>query len=263
MTEYPHRHGRLASARPAALPAPVHRLQGARGQGHAGHRARRGRLPLRFGRPADSRRHGGALVRQRRATAAQSWRTRRYRQMLELPYYNSFFQTAHPPAIELAATARRSDAAAVQPRLLHGLGVRSQRYRRAHGAALLGPARAARSHGDHQPRERLSRQHDGRAQAWVAWRSCTRRAACPSPASSTSVSRTGTATAATCRPRNSGWWRRARSSRKSWSSAPTRSRHSSASPSRAPAASSFRRRRTGPRSSASASGTASCWWPTK
>jgi putrescine aminotransferase len=25
-----------------------------------------------------------------------------YRQMLELPYYNSFFQTAHPPAIELA-----------------------------------------------------------------------------------------------------------------------------------------------------------------
>lgn len=27
-----------------------------------------------------------------------------YRQMLELPYYNLFFQTAHPPAIELAAT---------------------------------------------------------------------------------------------------------------------------------------------------------------
>ncbi len=26
-----------------------------------------------------------------------------YRQMLELPYYNSFFQTAHPPAIELAS----------------------------------------------------------------------------------------------------------------------------------------------------------------
>ena len=25
-----------------------------------------------------------------------------YRQLLELPYYNSFFQTAHPPAIELA-----------------------------------------------------------------------------------------------------------------------------------------------------------------
>ncbi len=25
-----------------------------------------------------------------------------YRQMLTLPYYNSFFQTAHPPAIELA-----------------------------------------------------------------------------------------------------------------------------------------------------------------
>jgi putrescine aminotransferase len=25
-----------------------------------------------------------------------------YRQMLELPYYSSFFKTAHPPAIELA-----------------------------------------------------------------------------------------------------------------------------------------------------------------
>ena len=25
-----------------------------------------------------------------------------YRQMLELPYYNTFFQTSHPPAVELA-----------------------------------------------------------------------------------------------------------------------------------------------------------------
>ena len=30
-----------------------------------------------------------------------------YRQMLELPYYNSFFQCANPPAIELAATLAR------------------------------------------------------------------------------------------------------------------------------------------------------------
>ena len=28
-----------------------------------------------------------------------------YRQMLKLPYYNSFFQCANPPAIELAAAA--------------------------------------------------------------------------------------------------------------------------------------------------------------
>ena len=33
--------------------------------------------------------------RKERAEAA-------YHQLLELPYYNSFFQTAHPPAIQLA-----------------------------------------------------------------------------------------------------------------------------------------------------------------
>ncbi len=36
------------------------------------------------------------------ATAASELAEAAYRQLLELPYYNSFFQTAHPPAIELA-----------------------------------------------------------------------------------------------------------------------------------------------------------------
>ena len=45
-----------------------------------------------------------------------------YKQMLELPYYNSFFQSSTPPAIELRANPQGSDAAAVQPCFLYGLG---------------------------------------------------------------------------------------------------------------------------------------------
>jgi putrescine aminotransferase len=55
----------------------------------------------------------------------------------ELPYYNSFFQCANPPAIELSREAGGGDAAAVQACLLHGLGQRVERYRHPHGAALL------------------------------------------------------------------------------------------------------------------------------
>ena len=49
-----------------------------------------------------------------------------YRQMLELPYYNSFFQVAHPPAIELARLLVEVTPAAVQSRLLHRLRIRGE-----------------------------------------------------------------------------------------------------------------------------------------
>ena len=87
-----------------------------------------------------------------------------YKQMLELPYYNSFFQSTTPPAIELA----RMLAEVTPPQFNHvfytGSGSEAndtmvrlvRRYWQ-----LLGPARAKR---DHFALERLSRQHHGRRQ---------------------------------------------------------------------------------------------------
>ena len=43
-------------------------------------------------------------------------------QMRELPYYNNFFQCAHPPSIELAAMLAGNQPAAVQSRVFCGLG---------------------------------------------------------------------------------------------------------------------------------------------
>ena len=85
-----------------------------------------------------------------------------YRQMLELPYYNSFFQTAHPPAIELAKRLVDLTPPQFNRVFFTGSGLGGQRHGRAAGAPLLGPARPAGAQGHHQPRERLPRQHHGR-----------------------------------------------------------------------------------------------------
>ena len=60
------------------------------------------------------------------------------RQMQQLPYYNLFFQTSHPPCCRAGHPAGRDHAFPPQPRLLHRLGFRVQRHRAAHGAPLLG-----------------------------------------------------------------------------------------------------------------------------
>ena len=62
---------------------------------------RRRRVPLRVRRPSHPRRHVGTVVRESRLRS-QGAADAAYRQLLELPYYNSFFQVSHPPAIELA-----------------------------------------------------------------------------------------------------------------------------------------------------------------
>ncbi len=85
-----------------------------------------------------------------------------YRQMLELPYYNSFFQTAHPPVIELAKQLVDLTPPQFNRVFFTGSGSEGndtvvrlvRRY-----WDLLGEPRAQ---GDHQPRQRLPRQHDGR-----------------------------------------------------------------------------------------------------
>ncbi len=48
------------------------------------------------------------------------------RQLQTLPYYNSFFQCTHPPAIELATLLVRGGAAVFRPRLLYELRIRGQ-----------------------------------------------------------------------------------------------------------------------------------------
>ena len=87
-----------------------------------------------------------------------------YRQMLELPYYNSFFQTAHPPAIELAKQLVDLTPPQFNHVFFTGLGFGRQRHGRAARAPLLGPARPAGAQGHHQPAERLPRQHHGRGE---------------------------------------------------------------------------------------------------
>ena len=121
-----------------------------------------------------------------------------YRQMLELPYYNSFFQTAHPPAIELAK--QLVDLTPPQFNRVFFTGSGSE------GNDTV--VRLVRRYWDllGQPERKviISRRTPTTAAPWparasAAWRSCTSRAACRFRTSSTSRSRTGTARAATCR----------------------------------------------------------------
>ena len=85
-----------------------------------------------------------------------------YKQMLELPYYNSFFQSTTPPAIELARILKEVTPPQFNHVFYTGSGSEAndtlirlvRRYWQ-----LLGPARAQR---DHFALEWLSRQHHRR-----------------------------------------------------------------------------------------------------
>ena len=142
--------------------------------------------------------------------------------MRELPYYNSFFKSANPPAIELAQLLDELTPPQFHRVFFTQSGSEAQRHDPAHGAPLLGPDGPAEAQGHHQPHQRLSRQHDGRRRASAAWPPCTPRAACRSPTSCTSSSRTGTRTASTSRRRNTACAPRGGSRRRSRSSAPER-----------------------------------------
>ena len=66
-----------------------------------------------------------------------------YEQMLELPYYNTFFKTAAPPTVMLAAKISRLLGGQSQPRLLQQFGLGSHRHRHpAHALLLAGQGRA-------------------------------------------------------------------------------------------------------------------------
>ena len=87
-----------------------------------------------------------------------------YDQMLELPYYNTFFKTSTPPAAELARVLSEIAPNKMSARLLWHVGIGCQRHHRAHGAPILEPVRQAGEEDHHQPHQRLSRQHHGLGQ---------------------------------------------------------------------------------------------------
>ena len=89
---------------------------------------------------AHSRRHGRPVVRQRGLRPQGAGRRRPIRQMLELPYYNTFFKTATPPSIELAEKLAELTPDGPGARLLRVLGLGGQRHHRADGPPLLEPA---------------------------------------------------------------------------------------------------------------------------
>ena len=62
-----------------------------------------------------------------------------HEQMMELPYYNTFFKTTTPPAVELSQVLADLTPPASQPCVLRLLGLRRQRHHRAHGPAVLEP----------------------------------------------------------------------------------------------------------------------------
>ena len=115
------------------------------------------------------------------------------RQMKELPYYNTFFQTSHVPVIELAARN--------WPQLIPG-DLNHTFFASSGSEANDTNMRLVRRYWDLKgkpdktifvsPQERLPRLIHGQRRPWAAWRQCTPRAACRSRTSCTSASPTGT-----------------------------------------------------------------------
>ena len=82
-------------------------------------------------------------------------------QMLQLPFYNTFFRTATVPGGAAGDQDRRAHRRQAAARVLQQLGLGGQRHGLPPGAPLLGPARPAQAQDLHQPLERLPRL-DGR-----------------------------------------------------------------------------------------------------
>jgi putrescine aminotransferase len=151
----------MAGGRRRALPAPLHRLPGAGAKG--------ARIITRADNIYlwDSEGHKildamSGLWCVNVGYGQQALIDAATRSCSELPFYNAFFQTATPPAIELAELLAEVTPPQFQHVFFSGLGLRGQRHRGAHGAPLLGPAGPARAPGDHQPAQRLPRLDHGR-----------------------------------------------------------------------------------------------------
>jgi putrescine---pyruvate transaminase len=185
-----------------------------------------------------------------------------YRQMLELPYYNSFFQTAHPPVIELAKqlvdltppqfnrvffTGSGSEGNDTVVRLVRRywdlLGQPERKVIISRVNAYHGSTMAGASLGG------MAFMHE--------------QGGLPIPDIVHIPQPYWYADGGDRSPAEFGLQIARALEQKIEELGPTASRRSSASRSRARAASSSRRRPTGPRSSASATSTASCWSRTR
>ena len=122
------------------------------------------------------------------------------RQMRELPFYNSFFKSAHPPAIELSRLLAELTPPQFNRVFFTQLRLRGERHDRPHDAPLLGPDGPAEAQRDHQPHQRLSRQHDGGREPRRHGGHARPGRPADSRTSSTSSSPTGTRTASTLSP---------------------------------------------------------------
>ena len=84
------------------------------------------------------------------------------RQMAELPYYNTFFQTTHPPAAELGRVLAEVTPPGFDHVFIHQLGLGGERHRDPDGAPLL--RRAGPAGAKHHP---LPRQRCTTAAPWA------------------------------------------------------------------------------------------------
>ena len=118
---------------------------------------RQGHVLLDARGPPDPRRHGRAVVRQRRPRAAEdragdrrsrrpSWTSRRRSRW------------RHPKAFELAEQAGQARAAGHEQGVLHQLGLRVGRHRAEDGHRLPPRARRRCAHAADRPRARLPRR---------------------------------------------------------------------------------------------------------
>ena len=117
--------------------------------------------------------------------AARNWRDAAYEQMLELPFYNTFFKTATPPTVQLAAKLAEKLGGDLQHIFFNSSGSEANdtvmRLVRHYWKVAGQPKRDDL----HQPLERLSRLDHGRRQPRRHEADARRSAVCRSPASST------------------------------------------------------------------------------
>ena len=143
-------------------------------------RARR-RVPLRLRRPARSSTRCPGSGASTSATAGNELADAAAQQMRELPYYNSFFKSAHPPAIELAQLLDELTPRQFNHVFFTNSGSEANdtilRMVRRYWDLMGQPKQS--SH--HQPPQRLPRQHDGGARASAAWRAMHAQGGLPIP----------------------------------------------------------------------------------
>jgi putrescine aminotransferase len=153
-TPRPH-HPQWQAADAAHFLHPFTDFQGLAKKGSRIITKRRQHLPVGQRRQQDPRRDERPVVRERRLRPAGAGR-RRHAQMQELPFYNAFFQTATPPAIELAELLAEVTPPQFQHVFFSGSGSEGNdtvvRMVRRYWDILGQP-----SAGDHQPPQRLPR----------------------------------------------------------------------------------------------------------